>query len=154
MIEYNNAVSEEYSKAVVEVLNILRKLPSSEINKIPKKLLKFFTEVASEDYKPQLDFSQELDKIELMEKTKDILAMLYRNYWCSEEERKEYDILINENEKRYQEELKQKYSVENLFKQRLENREENKKYDLPAVIKKEKFYTKVLNFIKKLLKSL
>lgn len=146
----NDVISQEYSKAVVEILEILKKLPSREVNKIPKKLLDFFSEVAAENYNPQLDFSQGLNKIELMEKTKDILAMLYRNYWCSQEEKKEYDILINENEKRYQEELSQRYSVENLFNQRSKKKKENTEKNLPIVIEKEKFYKKVLDFIKKL----
>lgn len=145
----NDIVSKEYSKAVVEVLDILEILPRNEKEKIPKKLLLFFEKVASKDYEPKLDFSQNLDKIELMEKTKDILAMLYRNYWCSEEEKKEYDILIIQNEKRYQEELNQKYNVENLFKQHSKKIEENN--DLPIIIEKEKIYKKVLNFIKKII---
>jgi len=147
----DNIVSEEYSKAVVEVLNILERLPSKEVDKIPKKLLEFFKKVALEDYKPQLDFSKNLNEIELMEKTKDILAMLYRNYWCSEEERKEYDILLNENEKKYREELEEKYSVENLLKKYSYSKQENTNNYVPLVIEKEKFYIKVLNFIKKLL---
>ena len=147
----DNIVSEEYSKAVVEVLNILERLPSNEVDKIPKKLLEFFKKVALEDYKPQLDFSKNLNEIELMEKTKDILAMLYRNYWCSEEERKEYDILLNENEKKYREELEEKYSVENLLKKYSYSKQENTNNYVPLVIEKEKFYIKVLNFIKKLL---
>ncbi|MCI8443782.1 MAG: hypothetical protein HFJ37_01155 [Clostridia bacterium] len=148
----NDSVSEEYSKAVVEVLTILKLLPKEEKKKIPNKLVAFFMEVASKSYHPDFDFSQGIENIDLMDKTKHILAMLYLNYWCEEEERKSYNELILKNEISYQEGLKQKYPVDNLFKKRSKfanNTHENT--FLPTPIKKEAFYKKVLNFVKRIL---
>lgn len=148
----NSSVSEEYSKAVVEVLAILKLLPEEEKNKIPNKLVTFFMEVASKSYHPDFDFLQGIENIDLMDKTKHILAMLYLNYWCEEEERKSYNELILKNEISYQEGLKQKYPVDNLFKKR--SKFANNAHEdiiLPASIKKEAFYKKVLNFVKRIL---
>lgn len=41
-----------------------------------------------------------LEDMELLPETKGLLAMIYRNYWCTEEERKEYDRILMENDRK------------------------------------------------------
>ena len=50
-----------------------------------------------------------------------MIALLHLNYWCEDENEKErLNEIFNENEKKYQDELREKYNPDNLFK--------NKKY--------------------------
>lgn len=141
----NRMVTEEYSKAVAEVLIILKLIPFDKMEKLPKKLIVFLEEVSAKEYKPNIKYSQNISQMNLMPKTIDILAMLYINYWCTETERKQLDLIMGENEARYQEEIHQKYKTEDIFK-----KTETKEV-LPAIIKKEKWYEKFFNNMKKLL---
>lgn len=146
----NYVVSKEYSEAATEVLYLLQFLPLNEVKKVPKKLLDFFEEVSSKNTILKLDPSKEISQMNLSDKTKDILAMLYINYWCTEEEKREYEIILSKNEEQYQKELHERYNIENLFNRNSKN-EISDEY-LPVVIEKEKWYSKVLNFIKRFFK--
>ena len=44
------------------------------------------------------------------------MAIIYRNYFCTPKEKAEYDKILLRNQQKYEEELKEKYSYENLFK--------------------------------------
>lgn len=149
-------VSEEYQIASTEVLSILEYLPQSEIDKIPYKFKKFLKENSISDYKPSFDYSLGLDKIELKHKTKLLLAMIYRNYICSEEERLEYNKILYQNEETYQKYLKEKYNPDDIFKKvekdENTNTERTKISDNTALVEyKESFFTKFKNFIFKIL---
>lgn len=123
-----DVVSDDYRIAATEILDIIEHLSLNATNKIPLQLLEFFKEVSMKDYKPKFDYSQGLEKISFTPKTKALLAMIYRNYLCSEEERKEFDKKLFENEEKYQQELREKYNPDNIFKnEEVSNIEENPK---------------------------
>ena len=109
-------VTKEFAEASAEINEILKYMPKEEVEKIPSKLREFFKEVASKDYVTNINPDLPLDKQQIKEKTKDIIALIYRNYWCSEEERKELDQKLIENDKKFEEELREKYNPDNIFK--------------------------------------
>ena len=109
-------VTKEFAEASAEINEILKYMPDEEIEKIPSKLREFFKEVESKDYVTNINPNMPLDKQQIKEKTKDIIALIYRNYWCSEEERKELDQKLIENNKKFEEELREKYNPDNIFK--------------------------------------
>ena len=109
-------VTKEFAEASAEINEILKYLPKEEVEKIPSKLREFFKEVSSKDYVTNINPNIPLDKQQMKEKTKDIIALIYRNYWCSEEERKELDQKLIENDKKFEEELREKYNPDNIFK--------------------------------------
>ena len=109
-------VTKEFAEASAEINEILKYMPDEELKKIPSKLRDFFKEVASKDYITNINPDLPLDKQQIKEKTKDIIALIYRNYWCSEEERKELDQKLIENDKKFEEELREKYNPDNIFK--------------------------------------
>lgn len=109
-------VTKEFAEASAEINEILKYMPKEEVEKIPSKLREFFKEVSSKDYVTNINPNMPLDKQQIKEKTKDIIALIYRNYWCSEEERKELDQKLIENDKKFEEELRKKYNPDNIFK--------------------------------------
>lgn len=109
-------VTKEFAEASAEINEILKYLPKEEVEKIPSKLREFFKEVSRKDYVTNINPNMPLDKQQIKEKTKDIIALIYRNYWCSEEERKELDQKLIENDKKFEEELREKYNPDNIFK--------------------------------------
>lgn len=138
-------VSEEYKIAVTEVLEILNYLPQNMVSNIPTKLILFFKEHSLPDNKSKFDYSKGLDKIPLTNKTKSLLAMIYRDYICSEEERIEYDNVLYQNEQIYQERLKEKYAIE-IFRQK----EEESKKDQLIVYKQQRWYERIFKKILKI----
>lgn len=109
-------VTKEFAEASAEINEIFKYLPKEEVEKIPSKLREFFKEVSSKDYVTNINPDLPLDEQNIKEKTKDIIALIYRNYWCSEEERKELDQKLIENDKKFEEELREKYNPDNIFK--------------------------------------
>ena len=107
----------EYSVAITEVLYILKYLPKDMTANIPTNFLNFLNENSIPDYKPDLDLSKGLDNVRLKHKTKILLAIIYRNYIWSEQERLDYDKILLQNENEYQVKLKEKYNTDNIFKE-------------------------------------
>lgn len=104
-----------YREALVEVLEILKYTDQSDLEKIPKKLILFFQKNASPTYKFTFDENKEIQDLNLKSETKGLLAMIYRNYWCSPEERVEYDKLLSQNQELYEEMLREKYNPDKIF---------------------------------------
>ena len=92
----------EYSEAIVEVLEILEYSDDNILEKIPKKLIKFWKRNKSKTYKPNLDHDKSISEMNLKDKTKSILSMIYLNYLFNDEESKKIKSIINHNEEIYQ----------------------------------------------------
>ena len=149
----NNIVSREYSIAATEILDVLEHLPKRIVGKIPTKFMEFLKSVSDSDYEVKIDYSKGLDKIELQDKSKALLAMIYRNYLCTEQERKEFDEILLENERKYQEELRRKYNPDNIFKKEEEKIEVLEGNTQLIEYKESKWYHKILDKIKKFFKK-
>lgn len=147
-------ITNEFAEASAEINEILGYLPTEYVEKIPAKLREFFNKVKKVDYVSKIDPYKQLDEQELKPKTKILLTVIYRNYWCNEEERAELDEILIENDNKYEEELRERYNPDNIFKKKeiVEEKVETIKENLPAEIK-QNLFTKVWNFIKRLLKN-
>lgn len=140
----------EFSEGITETLDILKHMDKSYTDKIPKKFKDFLEKNKSDSYIPHLDYSKKIKEMNLKEKTKDILATIYMNYWCDAEQKENYIKTLKQNEEKYQEELKEKYNPDNIFKNKTQKtiqQEQPVQEDVDLVEVKESFFTK---FIKKL----
>ena len=139
----------EYSVAITEVLYILKYLPKDMTANIPTNFLKYLNENSIPDYKPDFDLSKGLDNVRLKHKTKILLAIIYRNYICSEQERLDYDKILLQNENEYQIKLKEKYNTDNIFKETKTSDDNNNDIN-QLVIYKKSYFTRIKDFIKKI----
>ncbi len=114
--------SNEYGEAAVEVLDILDNTNKADVEKIPSSFIKFLVDNASEDYRVNFDHSKTIDKLNLKEKTKEILGVIYINWWCNKKDQENYKEQIEEQERKRQEEIREKYDTNKIF----ENREKKK----------------------------
>ena len=148
----NNVEISEYRIAATEVVYILDYFSEEFKANIPTNFLKFLNEQAIPDYNPNFDFSHGLDRLELRNKTKALLAMIYRNYMCSEKEKVEYEKNLKQNENTYQVELREKYNPDNIFqKDKKEYNTLNNERDNVQLVKyKESKLIKFINWFKKL----
>lgn len=138
--------------AYVEVLGILALLDEEQKNRIPKKLKEFFENNKNQDYQVNIDSNIPLEEQNLLQETVDILAMLKLNYWCTNEKEKEGLLnLLNENEKKYQEELRKKYNPNNLFKDKESKRVIYTNEELSIVKYKESIFKRIKDWLKRIL---
>lgn len=137
------------SKAYAEVDTILSFMEIQFIEKVPKKLRETIKNEKSKEYHPKIDKSIPLDEQNLERKTYAILAMLDLQYWCNtEEEKQEMLSMYANNDKKYQEELRQKYNPDNIFP----NRTTEKESTSLVVYPKEGWIKRLINRMKKRLK--
>ncbi len=108
----------DYKKAFKEVIVILKFIPKSDYNKIPKDILETMEHEQDLEYNYYVDFKHDFKEQKMSDITKAILANFYRDYWATPEERKE--ILDNERLQRTktEKELREKYNPDNIFKNR------------------------------------
>lgn len=109
-------VSVEYKEAITEVLDILYNSDEDLLGKIPKKLIDFWERNKSKTYKPNLNHDLPLSKMNLRNKTKSIISMIYLNYICEDEEKDTIKGILKSNEDEYQLKLREKYNPDNIFK--------------------------------------
>ena len=135
----------KYRQALFEVYVILENTDEDIKNKIPKKFTDFIKENMDVNHKFVLQQGKELVNQDLMLETKQILALIYRDYMCTQEERKK--LLLQEKEKRIKKENqnRKKYNVD--F-EKSKNNKENKNIETLLVEKsQEKWYRKLISKI-------
>ncbi len=141
--------------AYAEIDEILNLLEDKYRDKVPEKVRAFFKEEKMVDYKPTIDVNTPLIQQDLKRETIVLLAILNINYWCENEEEKQFflnELAKNEDEKK---KLEEKYNPDNLFKKRPEEKQEFVHTEELSVIeyKKPNFIQKLLNKIARLFKK-
>ena len=109
-------VSVEYREAITETLDILKHTKKEDVDKISSKFIDFLNANASKTYKPELDHTKNIKDMQLKHKTKAILAIIYKKYWCDSEKQEQFNRVLKENEIKREKELRKKYNPDNLFK--------------------------------------
>lgn len=145
----------EFSESISETLDILNHMGKNYTERIPKKLIDFLEKNKLDDYVSGLDHSKRLKEMNLKENTKDILAAIYIDYWCTPEQREVYKKVLIENERKHQEELKEKHNIDNVFKEKTQIivEQEESKEEKSLVLKKESFLKRLIKKIKEILKK-
>lgn len=145
-------MEDNYPKAYKEVIEVLKFVPIESVNKIPKEMLKMFKNKMDKNYNFSLDINKNFEEQILLEETKAILANIFRDYWASPQEKERIKIKESIELQKLEEEKSKKYNPNNLFKKKEIESKEQVQYtsNLPIEIKKEHFYTKILEFFKKL----
>lgn len=144
-------VNERYAIAMAETLHYLKGISQNDVDKIPNKFITFLESNASQDYKCEFDYTRPLKELKLKKETSGLIAMICLNYWCETEEQKNnLKKHLDENEKRYQEELRKKYNMDDIFYKKVEKITENIDIDrLPIKVEQENIFKRVFNRIMK-----
>lgn len=143
-------LSQEYTEAISETLDILNHTDQTYVSKISQKFLSYLSKNTSPTYTPTLDHTKPLTELPLKPKTKTLLTIIYRNYWCNEQQKQELDKKLKENELKYQAEMREKYNPDDVFKNKIKKEEENTQ-NLAIVEYKETIFKKIWNWIKHLI---
>jgi hypothetical protein len=150
-------LTRNYQEAFVEILEIFNYISIEDQNKIPKKFKQFLKNNASTTYEYKINNIENFNPNDLRHETKCLLAMIYRNYLCDIEERKEFDNILKDNSNKLEEEKRLAYDPKNIFKtsenqisKSISNEDIEKTKSLIEF--KESIFSKFINKIKKLLK--
>jgi len=141
-------LNQRYAEASVEVLDILEHMNTNDLARVSNKFIDFLKENASKNYICNLDYSKKLNDMDLKEETRGLLALMYEKYWCPEEEKEELKKKFYENEKKYQEELIEKYNSDNIFSKSQDNIIKPENNQTQLIEYKESVFRKILNRIK------
>lgn len=103
-------------QAYAEVDYIIHHMNQKYIDKVPQKMLSFFSEYKDPNHIIKINPYVPLQNQGLKRYTLEIIALLHLKYWCEDEKRKQelYNIMLS-NQHKLEEQMKQKYSVEKLF---------------------------------------
>ena len=145
-------MEDKYPKAYKQVIEILKYVPQESVDKIPQEMIKTFKINMDDKYDFKIDISKSFEEQDILEETKAILANIFRDYWATPKQ-KERILEKERNDREIEENIKrEKYNPDNLFKKKQKVIQQNEEIqnNLPVEIKKEKFYEKIINFLKKI----
>ena len=119
-------VKVEYANAYKEVLDILKYVPKEDYEKIPKKKIEMFSKCANYDHFFEYNPDITLEEQNVSDIAQTIIAILFRDYWATDEQREKIIAKENYDMELLEKEKEEKYNPENLFKNNKEIIKENK----------------------------
>lgn len=111
----------EYGKAYCEVLEIIKYIPSNDYKKIPKEKIKLFEKLADKNCRIEYDPNKTLEENKISKIGRAIIAILYRDYWSTAQQREKILIWQQREKNKLDIEKRKIYSTENIFK-KIENK--------------------------------
>ena len=113
-------LSIEYANSYSEVLEILKYIPNQEYDKVPQNLINLFEKNSNKHYTFHYDPEKSINEQNVSKRAKIIIAILYRDYWATVEQRQK--ILKKQNEARQAlENAKGHYDSRQLFRNKSES---------------------------------
>lgn len=149
------SVSMKTRQAYSEIDEFIGLLTVNKQNEIPKKLRDFFKEQKDKEYVKNINPNIPIKEQNLLEETLALIAMLNLQYWCKDEQEKErLKNIYAENERKYQDELREKYNPDNLFKNKQKIIEDKIEETAMIKYKEDSLFTKIKKFILNVFKKL
>lgn len=148
-------IDTKYANAYAEVLEILKYISIEDYNKIPKNKIELFQINANNDYHFTYIPEKTLNEQNVSKITKGIIAILFRDYWATDIQKKK--IIEKQNyDRRIKEEQKIEFNPDNVFKNKkvMTLNEATRKNDihsnrLPIEAKKQNWFQNIILFIKR-----
>ena len=140
----------EYMNSLYQISEILKYITPTLKARIPKKIISYIESNKSKDYSWKIDKTLPLEKQELLPTTKELITVLYKDYMCDDISRLKLNKVFNENQIKYENEVREKYNPDNIFKERNKSYETNKRTieNNEVVSYKESFLSKIINKLK------
>ena len=139
-----------YHKAYVEVLEVLKYIPKEDLEKVPKDIIQTLENKKDMKYKYELNKNISFENQILMNETKAILANFFRDYWATPEQRNA--IIEKERKEEWEEEQnKIKIDYDAVFKRNTKSVPPKKETQI-VVVEEKKWYEKFVDWIKNIFK--
>lgn len=131
------------NQAMYEVNIILNNTDKSLVQLIPEKVLNFIKENAQKQKEFIYDKNKRLKDQEISNITRGVIALIYRDYFCTEKQREWYNDYYKKLKEQLELEKRDLYDVEKMFKKNSQTKSEEIT-DLKPY-KKETIWTKLKN---------
>lgn len=147
----NTYTKEDYAKSYAELIEILKYIPPNDLNKIPKEKINYYMQKQDNTHHFIYNTQKQFNEQNISHLTKILIANLYIEYWTNQEEKEQ--IAEADKKELYDLELRKKeqYATENLFKNKIKQKEEIKTNSM-IVVRKKNLIEKVIAKIKKYFK--
>ncbi|MBR2240412.1 MAG: hypothetical protein IKO49_08500 [Bacilli bacterium] len=150
-------IDKKYANAYVEVLEILKYVDKQDYNKIPSDELQLLETYSNKNYSFTYNPEKSFDEQNVSETTKLIIAMLFLDYWANQKQKNKINAFLQNKRNELMEIENKKYSIDNVFNKRnaevqIEEKKEDEEIFL-VTVNNEKWYKKVLDFIRNILKK-
>ena len=148
---------DNYPKAYKEVLEVLKYVPQESVDKIPEEMLNMFKLKMDESWYFKIDENKPFEEQNLLDETKAIFANIFRDYWATPYQREKIEAREKYELEKIEEEKREKYNPDDIFKnkevQKVEEETQDIENNLPVEVKREKFFERLIGFIKRFLKK-
>ena len=139
-------VNIEYKIAYSEVLEILKYISKEEFNKVPQDMLEMFKANASNNNEFVYNPRKTLQEQNVSETARIIIAILFRDYWATENQKEKILKKQNYDREKIKEEM---YNTTNIFQKHNTQQTENCiKNEVAMIEYKESIFTKIKNWFK------
>lgn len=141
-------MNEKYSKAYVEVLEIIKNFSDKEYSKIPEEKIKFFEENKDKDYEFKINSGKDFSEQNISKEAETIMISLFRDYFATEKQKKILYELLKQNQEKFEEEKIKRYDPNNIFKKTRQSEEV-----ALVEVKEENLIKKIWEFFKSIFKK-
>ena len=144
----------EYANAYSEVLEILKYISKEDYEKIPISKIQLFETNQNKEYIFEYNPNKTLEEQNVSKKAKAIIAILFRDYWATNEHKNKIIKKQTYDRQLLEEQKKGLYDIENIFKKKsLESEIEIKEKATEMVVYRENIFkiifNKLINFIRR-----
>ena len=147
-------MTQVYRNAFEEVYVIINYLEDDDYNKIPKEVIHGIELNRNKKYEYFLDETIPFEEQKMLPETRAILFNFFRDY-LSTKEQKEKIVSFQRNQRiKLEEEKKKKYDIDVFRKKEIKENADNITKETALIkLKEKKFYIKIIEFIKRILKN-
>ena len=145
-MEWNKTVDRN-TCAYKEIYEILRIFPQELVAKIPQEKIRFFYNNMDNSYEYNIS-KETFDGQTMLEETKAILTILFRDYWATSMQKEKILAYENSAKNKLEEEKRIQYNSDNLFKKQDQPRYFKEQIEENSVVEyKENIFKKIINKI-------
>lgn len=103
------------SRAATQLHEIILLLPNESKSKIPLSIINLLENKKIDTEEINIKSAEHINDSAILDETKKYLSYIFLNYLATEDEKKEFNHILNENELRHQIFLRNKYDIANIF---------------------------------------
>ena len=133
-----------YNMAYTEVLEILKQLPESELNKIPSKEIEYLENNRDKKYSFTYNQEKTIEEQAISRKANAILVSYFSKYFINNAQRQKLDEILTRNQQIVENETRKKYNPENIF-----SKKENETKFVQVIPYKKSVFRTIIEKIKK-----
>ena len=142
-----SSITDRNACAYKEIYEILKIFPQELVSQIPQETIDFFHNNMDTNYEYDISVDT-FDGQTMLEETKAILTILFRDYWASPTQKEKILNYEKTVKNKIEEENRIKYNVDNLFKNRNSQKKDEEQIEETAIVEyKEPIFKKIINRI-------